>query len=543
MESYCISVIEYMSMRNRKYILEKTSQFKEALRFMEKTNDHVLITGRAGTGKSTLLNYFREHTKKKVVVLAPTGVAAVNVNGQTIHSFFGFFPDVTVEKVRKLNPRKKEIYKKLETIVIDEISMVRADLLDCIDIFLRKWGKEKGMAFGGVQMVFIGDLYQLPPVVSGAERSIFIDRYESPYFFSSDVMNQKQQAMFVENFSFYFIELEKIYRQKEDRFIALLNAVRNNTVTDESIIDINRRCIPDFQPDISEHYITLTTTNAMAEIENDKKLSLLRGKAFQFHARMSGMVEKQMYPADLLLTIKKGAQVMMLNNDSLGRWINGTIGIVRDIMPADEDDPAYVIVELENGEDVEVGTHHWDMYKFSYNRKVREIISETVGSFEQYPMRLAWAVTIHKAQGKTFDRVIVDMGRGAFATGQTYVALSRCTSLEGLVLRKPVKKSDVRIDYNIVRFVTGCHYKKAEKAHSAVDKHTLIRQVIKLKQKVRIVYLKGADVKSERIILPKKVGKMEYMGKTYLGVEGYCFSRKDTRVFRIDRILEIYVIQ
>ncbi|PIR02904.1 MAG: AAA family ATPase [Candidatus Magasanikbacteria bacterium CG11_big_fil_rev_8_21_14_0_20_43_7] len=522
--------------------LDITPQFTEAIRLMEETRENVLITGRAGTGKSTLLNYFRDTTKKNIVVLAPTGVAAVNVRGQTIHSFFGFLPSITLEKAKKLNPRKKEIYKKLDTIVIDEISMVRADLLDCVDVFLRKWGRTKGMAFGGIQMIFIGDLYQLPPVVTSHEKKVFTTLYDSPYFFSSDVMRQRQQAILTEPFAFSFVELEKIYRQKEDHFIALLNAVRNNTITDEQVDAINTRVISSFLPPKHERYITLTTTNAMADTENADNLARLSGKAFQSRARMFGDVDRQMFPADELLSLKKGAQVMMLNNDSAGRWINGTIGNVREIVPPDDDEPARVVVELEHGGEVTVGSHHWDIYKFSFDTHAKQIISDTVGSFEQYPMRLAWAVTIHKAQGKTFDRVIVDMGRGAFTTGQTYVALSRCTGFNGLVLRRPVKKSDVRIDYHIVRFVTGLHYQKADLDMPVAHKRDLLEHARAHKQKVKITYLKGADVKSTRVISPKQVGEMEYMGKTYLGVEAFCHTRQDTRVFRVDRILLIEVV-
>jgi len=435
--------------------LDMTAQFKEAFRLMEKTSTNVLVTGRAGTGKSTLLNYFRYTTSKKIVVLAPTGVAAVNVEGQTIHSFFGFLPDVTVEKVGKLKPKKKEIYKELHTIVIDEISMVRADLLDCIDVFLQKWGRVKGVAFGGIQMVFLGDMYQLPPVVGSSERDIFANRYKSPYFFSSDAMNQRQQAMLTEPMTLSVVELEKIYRQRENHFITLLNAVRTNTITSDMIGRLNERCREDFRPAKNEHYITLTTTNAMAEAENAEHLAKLSGKQHTFYGKMSGEVDRKTLPADATLAVKVGAQVMMLNNDGVGRWINGSVGTVLEIIPADVDTPIRIVVRLENGKRVEVGPHHWDVFKFSFDSSAREIVSETVGTFEQYPMRLAWAVTIHKAQGKTFEKVIVDLGRGAFATGQTYVALSRCTSFDGLVLRRPVRKSDVKIDRHIVDFVSG----------------------------------------------------------------------------------------
>lgn len=505
---------------------------------MEKTREHVLITGRAGTGKSTLLTHFRNKTNKNIVVLAPTGVAAVNVQGQTIHSFFGFKPTTTLKKVRSIKPRNKEIYQRIDTIVIDEISMVRADLLDCIDVFLRKWGREKGVAFGGIQMVFIGDLYQLPPILMGEEKHAFQDKYDSPYFFSSMVMNEPQKNMLFEGFSFSFVELEKIYRQKEDYFVKLLNAVRNNTVTHEMIQKLNERCDQDLISE-KQNYITLTTTNAMADVENTNKLEKLKGKEFSFDAKLGGQIEKNTFPADEELIIKIGAQVMMLNNDKEGRWVNGTVGIVTEVLSKDKDEPERVVVALENGEDVEVKPKHWEVFKFEYDTETKAVVSESVGSFEQYPMRLAWAVTIHKAQGKTFDHVIIDMGRGAFTTGQTYVALSRCTSFEGLIFKRPLRKSDVIIDDHIVKFVTKCHYNEAEKEMSLEKKCKILKKAAKKKEKVRIVYLSGTDVKTERTIMPIKVKDIEYGGETYRGVEAKCEMNDDVRVFWVGRILEL----
>jgi len=249
-----------------------------------------------------------------------------------------------------------------------------------------------------------------------------------------------------------------------------------------------------------------------------------------------------MFPADQSVDVKPYAQVMMLNNDSEGRWINGTIGKVLEVLPAKHDEARKIIVLLEDGEEVSVGTHNWDVFQFSYDIKSKGVVSETVGTFQQYPMRLAWAVTIHKAQGKTFDHVVVDMGRGAFATGQTYVALSRCTSFEGLILKRPIRKSDVRIDQHIVDFVTECHYKKAEKLHSLEDKVTLLKKAIKKNQKVRITYLKGSDEKSERVIIPEEVGEMEYLGEEYIGVRAHCEVGKRKMMFRVRNILAMKVI-
>lgn len=302
--------------------IEINPLFEKALRLMGESENNIFITGRAGTGKSTLLDYFRSITGKEIVVLAPTGVAAVNISGQTIHSFFGFRPDVTVEKVKKAAKKKASpIYKNIDAIVIDEISMVRADLLDCVDAFLRINGKAPGLPFGGTQMIFIGDLYQIPPVVAGHDRNIFREHYESEYFFDAKVYNEIEIE---------YLELEKIYRQTDQTFIELLNKIRNKTACDEDIELINRRVIGN-EDELPKDTIYLTTTNAMAEERNEKELARLPGKNHVFKAEVGGEVDEKYFPADKVLRIKKEAQVMLLNNDPGGRWINGTIGTVSKI--------------------------------------------------------------------------------------------------------------------------------------------------------------------------------------------------------------------
>ena len=511
--------------------LDLNEQFILAHKLLEQTSKNIFITGKAGTGKSTLLQYFRNNTKKNIAILAPTGVAAVNIQGQTIHSFFNFKPDVTPESASniRVSKSKKLIYQKLDMIVIDEISMVRADLLDCIDAFLRRHGKERGAGFGGIQMVFIGDLYQLPPVVPSREQEIFKTLYPSPYFFDARAFANLQMD---------FLELEKIYRQKDNEFIELLNAIRNNSLTDEHVAKLNKRHLPQFQPRDDEFYIYLTTTNDLADQINQERLKMLKTRSYTYDGYIDGEFELKNLPTHLDLELKEGAQVMMLNNDAGGRWINGSIGkitaIKRQIGATDA-----IEVELANGRRVDVIPHTWEMFHFSFNEETQALESESTGAFTQYPLRLAWAVTIHKSQGKTFSKIIVDMGRGAFSHGQVYVALSRCTSLEGLILKKPILKKHIFMNWHIIRFLTNYQYKKSEESCSLEEKKTILKKAALERQQIDLIYLKATDEKSRRTIIPKRVGQMEYQGKKYWGVEGFCLTRKEDRIFRLDRILEL----
>lgn len=422
--------------------VEINDKFKEAIRAVD-TGKNIFITGKAGTGKSTLLKVIKEALTQNYVVLAPTGVAAVNIGGQTIHSFFGFRPDITVEKVlKRKHPRNLDVYENLEVLIIDEISMVRADLLDCVNTFLTMHGPENGRPFGGVQLIFIGDLYQLPPIVTYKEKDIFNELYQSPYFFDSKAFSEVE---------FKIIELTKIYRQTEEEFVNILNSVRNKTVTDELLFGLNKRVDFTFDPDPNEGYIELVTINAKADIINDRRLKTLSGKIYSYEGIISGEFDERSYPAPHILDLKVGAQVMLTSNDSKGRWFNGTVGIIEKI-----DDE--ISVRLENGNLIEVGSNTWEMYKFSFDRLSQKIVSEVAGAFTQYPLMLSWAVTIHKSQGKTFNKVIVDMGTGAFAHGQTYVALSRCTTLSGLVLRVPIEKRHILLDNRVVNFFKNYNF-------------------------------------------------------------------------------------
>ncbi len=425
--------------------MQMNPRFLHALYCMEKTDASVFITGKAGTGKSTLLSHFCATTRKKPVVLAPTGVAALNVKGQTIHKFFNFYIDVTPDKIRRrqIKPRNPKLYKKITTIIIDEVSMVRADLLDCIDAFLRLYGPKDDQPFGGVQMIFVGDLYQLPPVVSAAEQEIFESLYDTPYFFSAHALREAEMAI---------VELDRVYRQKEQEFVELLNRIRTDTLEAGDIAALNRRYLPgDGVPETGGFSISLTATNSRADAINAAHLEALPGKVYCATAVVDGTFTKEYFPTATELRFKKGAQVMLVNNDSAQRWVNGSIGVI-ETLARDEDGKPYAQVRLEDdGGLVTVTPHRWEVYKFAVAGDA--IISEPVGSFTQFPFRLAWAVTIHKSQGKTFSQVVIDIDRGTFASGQMYVALSRCTTFEGIVLKTPVQPQHIRTDPRIVAFM------------------------------------------------------------------------------------------
>lgn len=506
--------------------IEINEKFKQALKIMEDSSDNVFITGKAGTGKSTLLNYFRKHTKKEVVVLAPTGVAAINIKGQTIHSFFGFKPDITLNKIKLASTKKRKIFKELEVIIIDEISMLRADLLDCIDKFLRLNGKHQNLAFGGIQMIFIGDLYQLPPVVTGNEKIILKDNYKSEYFFDAKLFNNQ--------FEMKYIELEKIYRQKDQSFIKLLNTIRNNSITDEGFKSINQRYYPDYQENPRDFFIYLTPTNKASQVINEQKLKAIDSPIYTHEGIINGHFEDKYLPTEKILNLKIGAQVMMLNNNREQLWVNGTIGKIIEI-----EEKYFIKVKLESGNIVEVSPYTWEIFTFYYNETTGQIETNIIGSFTQYPIKLAWSVTIHKSQGKTFNKVIIDIGRGTFSHGQIYVALSRCTSLKGIILKKEIAKKHIWMDYRVVKFITQYQYKISDQILSLNKKIEIIKQTIKNQEQLEIIYLKANDTKSRRIIMPIFIGQLEYAGKPFLGIEAYCLKKNENRVFRVDRILEI----
>ncbi len=430
---------------------------REARRLMQEGGPFTFITGRAGTGKSTLLKQFRETTTLVAPVLAPTGVAALNVDGETIHRFFRFSPGITVKDARKKGSLAIEpaIYRKADLLIIDEISMVRADLVDCMDQFLRAIRKSNS-PFGGLRIVAIGDLYQLPPVIAAAEREAFSRLYDSPYFFASHVMRELLAAGDV-----CFVELEKVYRQSDPTFVAFLNAVRTKTITAADLAKLNARVrtVPE------KDAIVLTSVNALADELNETRLGQLRGDPATFRGTFTGDFPEREAPVPSELRLKKGARVMCTANDQANRFVNGSLGVVMGFASGVEDgagekgeaegpapDPG-VIVKLDEGGTVTISPHTWTIYRSGYDRATNTLDQEKLGSFTQVPLKLAWAVTIHKSQGKTFDRVTIDLGDGAFTTGQTYVALSRCRSLDGLALRRPVRLQDIRVDGSVVEFM------------------------------------------------------------------------------------------
>ena len=414
---------------------EMTSEFSAAFELMEHTRKHLYITGKAGTGKSTLLQYFKEKTKKSAVVLAPTGIAAINIGGATIHSFFRF-PSrlITENDVRKRKGQGK-LFTKLDTLVIDEVSMVRADILDGVDLALRKNRDRPDEPFGGVQVVLFGDLYQLAPVVEQDLQEYFEENYTSPFFFSANVMHEIQLGK---------IELQRIFRQHDPGFIELLNKVRNNEVQPDDLTELNKR--HSYMPHSGDHElaITLTSTNALASEINLSKLAALQTKEYTYEAMIDGTFEEKSYPTDPKMKLRAGAQVMMLRNDQKKRWFNGTLGVIKSLTAE------AIEVEFESGSHwVEPCT--WEKIEYAYGGGAIE--PKVVGTFIHFPIKLAWAITIHKSQGKTFDRVIIDLGNGAFTHAQTYVALSRCKTFEGIQLKTKIRRSDIRLDPRVREFL------------------------------------------------------------------------------------------
>ena len=509
--------------------LDINPQFKQALQLIKQNKKSLFITGKAGTGKSTLLDYFCSHTDKKPVVLAPTGVAALNVKGQTIHSFFKFYIDVTPEKIKKkkTSPKNSAVYKNLKTLIIDEVSMVRADLLDCVDTFLRLHGPKKNKAFGGVQMIFVGDLYQLPPVVTSKEKDLFAGYYKTPYFFS---------ARAFDHFEIEIIELIKVYRQKDPDFINLLNRIRNSSLEAEDIDRLNSRYLSSFKPEKDMFYISLTSMNKTADRINEEHLKNLKSRAYQSSATIEGDFGKEYFPTNPHLQFKTGSQVMLLNNDQKKRWVNGSIGIIEEVA---RDEEHLQIRLYPSGKLVSVYQFRWEIYRFFFSKENQAIHSELAGAFTQFPLRLAWAITIHKSQGKTFERVIIDMGRGMFVCGQAYVALSRCVSFEGIVLKSPVKKYHIRTDYRIFDFLTAYQYQKAEMDMPLKDKIQFIQQTIDDQKQLKITYLKANDTKSQRTVTPIEVGWQVYCSKKYQGMRAFCSKAGEERMFRVDRILKL----
>ena len=424
--------------------IERNEIFDLAYRFVTETSENIFLTGKAGTGKTTFLKYLKENATKNIVVAAPTGVAAINAGGVTLHSLFQlpfhpFLPtrnhkDELLAKIR-YNKQRQQLLRKMEVLVIDEISMVRCDVMDAIDTILRSIRRNYDTPFGGVQLLCIGDLHQLPPVAQNHEWSILQEYYTTPFFFDS--LSIKEQMPLL-------IELNKIYRQKEDSFVRLLNKVRNNQMDADDFEDLHMRYDPLFSPMPGEKYITLTSHNKQAAEINQRKIENLFTPPFTFKAVVEEDFPEHAFPAEAELVLKEGAQVMFLKNDIVAkRYFNGKIGVVN-LLEKDK-----IIVDCD-GIEIEVGKETWENTRYTLNRADGKLEQETLGTFTQYPLRLAWAITIHKSQGLTFEKVMIDAG-ASFSSGQVYVALSRCTSLEGIVLLSKLSSTTLFSNDHVVK--------------------------------------------------------------------------------------------
>ena len=424
-------------------------EFQDAWDMLQRTHRSVFLTGKAGTGKSTFLKYIRDNIKKKTVVLAPTGIAAVNVGGQTMHSFFKIpfkpmLPDdpdysnpARMRKMLRYPKEKVKLVQQLQLIIIDEISMVRADIIDFVDRVLRVYSGNMREPFGGKQLLLVGDIFQLEPVVTSDTRDILRRYYRNFFFFNARAFEQ---------INLVSIELRKIYRQSDSDFIALLDRVRVNRASSADMARLNQRCNPDYQEVNDEFAITLATRRDTVDSINDEHMKAIKTPEFVYEGAIEGDFPENSLPTAFNLVLKEGAQVIFIRNDKEGRWYNGTIGRVTRLSDA------RVIVALENGVEMPVEREVWENMQYTYNEKEKKVEEKVLGTFSQIPIKPAWALTVHRSQGLTFNRVVLDFAGGAFTGGQTYVALSRCTSLEGITLLKPLSERDIIVNMAVVEF-------------------------------------------------------------------------------------------
>ncbi len=427
---------------NKSQIDLDNPEFQNVWNLISYTQRSVFMTGKAGTGKSTFLRYITEHTKKNYVVLAPTGIAAVNVGGVTMHSFFRIpfkpllpdDPDFAVDRLKqrmKYSREHQKLIRSLDLIIIDEISMVRADIIDFMDKLLRVYTGKRFEPFGGKQLLLVGDIFQLEPVVTGDMRDILSRYYPNPFFFSARAFNE---------FPLIPIELKKIYRQTDREFISLLDRVRVGAPTNADLDTLRAHVDPAAECGDGDFVMTLASRRDMVDNINDTQLGRLKTKKITYTGEIEDQFPESALPAPMQLTLKVGAQVVFVRNDRDRRWVNGTLGKVYSATPS------RLEIELENGKRHVVSIELWENMEYTYDESSHKVIEKVIGLYKQYPLRLAWALTVHKSQGLTFNKVIIDLGRGAFSSGQSYVALSRCTGLEGLTLKSPLSARDIFVN-------------------------------------------------------------------------------------------------
>lgn len=451
-------------------------EFQNALQILNFTHRSLFLTGKAGTGKSTFLRYIAATTKKKHIVLAPTGIAAINAGGSTLHSFFKlpFHPLLpndsqysirNLRKTMKYNGEKCKLLREVELIIIDEISMVRADIIDFIDKVLRVYNRNMREPFGGKQMLFVGDIYQLEPVVRDEDRQLLHPFYPSAFFFDAKVFQQMQLVS---------IELTKVYRQNDPTFIALLDHIRTSAVTATDLYTLNHQVGAQIDTAANGLAITLSTRRDTVDYINSTRLRELEGETTLFEGVIEGDFPENNLPSPLHLELKVGAQVLFVRNDKEKRWVNGTLGTITGFTQNEEDAPGTIQVCTEDGAELDVEREIWGNIKYSFNEKEQKIEEQTIGTFRQFPLRLAWAITVHKSQGLTFRYVKIDFSGGVFAGGQTYVALSRCTSLQGISLQKPIRPEDIFIKSEVIRFAHT--YNDQRIIHSALEQSQADKQ-------------------------------------------------------------------